>query len=231
MTKHPNDAMQVTKPAMSKIPMDLTVELRSADGTSTEYYQTNEERIQEALRLLADPRLFAQRHLLLTSRQCASMIPCNGIDMIIVRTTASIPVKFPLNVPLGLFDLIERTEDLPEDNSAAAEEHCERKPGQAHRLNARVEIRTFGGWAVSLQAVAVIRGHAQDERHFFSHLPDAPTIPFRLREGGFGLINNANITVATATPKPDALPGNPLPLILRRQMPSLRRGDESALIP
>jgi hypothetical protein len=217
------------KPAMSNIPIDLTVELRSGDGTSTEYYQTSEERIQEALRVLANPQLFAQRHLLLTSRQRASMIPCTGIDMIIVRTSAPVPVKFPLNLPVGLFDLAEQLEDLAEDDSAATEAPCERKPGQVHRHTSRVEIRTLGGWAVSLQVVAAIRGLLQDERHFFSHLPDVPTIPFRLPEGGFGLINTANITVATASPKPDALPGTPLPLILHRRSPSPWRRHELAL--
>jgi hypothetical protein len=210
--------------------LDLTVELRSAAGTATEYYQTDEARIQEALRLLADPRLFTQRHLLLTSRHRASMIPCRGIDMIIIHTSAPIPVKFPLELPVGQFDLTERPEDLPDEDSAAVEEHCERKPGQVHRHTARVEVRTLGGWTVSLRAVAVIRGHAQDERQFFSHLPDTPTIPFRLPEGGLGLINTANITVATATPKPEALPGTPLPLIWRRRSSALRRGNQSALL-
>lgn len=204
---------------MITIPTDLTVELRSADGTSTEYYQTDETRIQEALRLLADPRLFAQRHLLLASRHRASMIPCGGIDMILVRTSAPVPVKFPVSLPVGKFDLAEQPEDLPENNAVINEENCERKPGQAHRLTSRVEIRTFGGWIVSLRMAAAIRGHLQDERQFLSHLPDTPTIPFRLPEGGFGLINTANITVATASPKPEALPGTPLPLILRRHLP------------
>lgn len=211
-------------------PIDLTVELRSADGTSAQYYQTNAERIREALRLLADPRLFAQRHLLLASRHRASLIQCQGIDMIIVHTSAPIPVKFPLHLPVGQFDLTECPEDLPEDDPPTTEETCERKPGQAHLHTARVEIRTLGGWSVSLQAEALIRGHAQDERQFFSKLPDTPTIPFRLPEGGLGLINTANITVATATPKPDAIPGTPLPLIFRRQNAPRRRGNESVMI-
>ena len=56
-----------------------------------------------------------------------------------------------------------------------------------------MEIHTLGGWTVTLKAVAMIRGNVQDERQLFSHLPDVPTIPFRLEEGGFGLINTANI--------------------------------------
>ncbi|HZI33160.1 MAG TPA: hypothetical protein VFF11_12530, partial [Candidatus Binatia bacterium] len=118
------------------------------------------------------------------------------------------------------FDLSERPDDLLDNNFATTEENCGQQPGQAHQRASRIEIRTLGGWTVGLRAVAVIRGHFQDERQFFSHLPDVPTIPFRLTEGGFGLINTANITVTTATPKPDALPGTPMPLILRRQINS-----------
>ena len=48
-----------TQPAET-IPIDLTLELRSADGTSTEYYQADEERIRKTLRLLSTPRLLIQ---------------------------------------------------------------------------------------------------------------------------------------------------------------------------
>jgi hypothetical protein len=81
-------------------------------------------------------------------------------------------------------------------------------------------LNTLGGWTVTLKAVAMIRGNVQDERQFFSHLPDVPTIPFRLEEGGFGLINTANIVRASAWPKPEALPGIALPLEVLRWTPS-----------
>ena len=95
---------------MTTNPIDLTVELRSADGSSTEFYQADEERVRETLRLLAAPQLFAQRHLQLASQHCASMIPCKGIDMILVRTFARTPLTFPLDLPLGLFDIVEQPE-------------------------------------------------------------------------------------------------------------------------
>jgi hypothetical protein len=82
-----------------------------------------------------------------------------------------------------------------------------------------VDILTLGGWTVTLKAVAMIRGSVQDERQLFSHLPDMPTIPFRLEEGGFGLINTANIMRASAWPKPEALAGTAMPLALRRWTP------------
>jgi hypothetical protein len=211
---------------MTTTTTDLNIEIRSADGTSTEFYQTDEERIREALRLLSAPRLFAQPHLLLTSRYCASMIPCKGIDMILARTSGPMPLKFPLNLPVGHFDLVEQPEDLQGDHFPATEEPHGKGPVQQHRHDARVEVRTVGGWSVSLKTVAVIRGDLQDERQFFSHLPEVPTIPFRLQEGGIGFINTANITRASTWPKPEALPGTPLPLILRKRIQSIRSAYE-----
>lgn len=205
---------------------DLNVEIRFADGTSTEFYQTDEERIREALRLLSAPRLFAQPHLLLTSRQCASIIPCKGIDMILARASGPLPLKFPLNFPVGQFDLIEQPEEFRGDDFPAVEELQGQESQQEHRHDSRVEIRTVGGWSVNLKTVAVIRGHLQDERQFLSHLPEVPTIPFRLREGGVGFINTANITRASAWPKPEALPGTPLPLIMRKRTHSVRSAYE-----
>src|SRR5271157_1160012 len=200
--------------------VDLTIELRSANGSSTEYYQDDEERVREALRLLAAPQLFAQRHLLLASQHCASMIPCKGIDMILARTSARTPLKFPLNLPQGLFDIVEQSEAWPDNRSAAIEDQNEQEHGQPRRRSSLIEVHTLGGWTVTLKAVAMIRGNVQDERQFFSHLPDVPTIPFRLEEGGFGLINTANIMHVSAWPKPEALPGIALPLTLRRRTPS-----------
>lgn len=214
MTTNPNPIDMTTNP------IDLTLELRSANGTSTEFYQADEERIREALRLLAAPQLFAQQDLLLTSQHCASMIPCKGIDMILVRTLARTPLKFPLNLPLGRFDIVEQPAVWPDNKSAAMEDQNGQPHGQPRRRSLQVEIHTLGGWTVTLKAEAMIRGNVQDERQLFSHLPDMPTLPFRLEEGGFGLINTANIMRASAWPKPEALPGTALPLALRRWTPS-----------
>ena len=200
--------------------IDLTLELRSANGSSAEFYQADEERVRETLRLLAAPQLFAQHHLLLTSQHCASMIPCSGIDMILVRTFARAPLKFPLNLPVGLFDIVEQPEAWPDNKLAPMEDQNKQERGQPHRRSLQVEIHTLGGWTVTLKAAAMIRGTIQDERQLFSHLPDVPTIPFRLEEGGFGLINTANIMRASARPKPEALPGIALPLEMRGWTPS-----------
>ena len=77
---------------MSTNRIDLTLELRSANGSTTEFYEADKERVSEALRLLAAPRLFAEPHLLLASQHCASLIPCKGIDMILARTSALLPM-------------------------------------------------------------------------------------------------------------------------------------------
>jgi hypothetical protein len=200
--------------------IDLTLELRSANGSSTEFYQAEEASVRETLRLLAAPQLFAQPRLLLASQHCASIIPCRGIDMILVRTFARTPLKFPLNLPQGLFDIVEQPEAWADNQAAAIEDQNVPPHGPPHRRNLQVEIHTLGGWTVTLKAAAVIRGNVQDERHLFAHLSDVPTIPFRLPDGGFGLINTANIMRASVWPKPEALSGVALPLALRRWTPA-----------
>jgi len=192
--------------------IDLTLELRSANGSSTEFIEADADSVRETLRLLAAPRLFAQLHLLLASQHCASMIPCKGIDMILVRTSAPLPLKFPLDLPAGLFDIVEQRNARPDNISGAIDD----QDGLPRLRNSQVEIHTLGGWTVALEAVAMFRGNAHDERQFFSQLPNLPTIPFRLGEGGFGLINTVNITRVSVWPKPETLPGIALPLALRQ---------------
>jgi hypothetical protein len=189
---------------------DLTLELRSANGSSTEFFEADEERVRETLRLLAAPRLFAQLHLLLASQHSASMIPCKGIDVILARTTAPLPLKFPLDLPAGSFDIVERPNGWEYDKSAAIED----QDGLPRRRSSQIEIHTLGGWTITLEAVAQFHGNTHDERQFFSRLPNLPTIPFRLAEGGFGLINTVNIMRVSVWPKPETLPGIALPLAL-----------------
>jgi hypothetical protein len=200
---------------MTTSPIDLTLEIRFANGSSTEFYATAGEHIHETLHLLSAPRLFTQPHLLLASQHSASMIPCKGIDMILARTSAPVPLKFPLDLPAGRFDAVEQLITWPDDD-AAGTENLQGQPGQPRRRNSQVEIHTLGNWAVTLEAVALFRGSVQDERQFFSHLPEMPTIPFRLEEGGFGLINTANILHVSACPKPESIPETALPLTWRR---------------
>lgn len=205
---------------MTTNPVELTIEVHSANGSSAEFYQADEESVRETLRMLSSPQIFAQRHLVLASQHCASVLPCKGIDMILARTLARSSLKFPLNLPLGVFDIVEQPGDSPEIKSATVQDEDEPKRPHSHRRNAQVKIMTLGGSTVTLKAVGLIRGNIQDERQLFSHLPDMPTIPFRLEEGGFGLINTANIICASAWPKPEALTGITLPVELRGWTPS-----------
>ena len=192
---------------LTKTSNGLTLEIRSGNGSSMTFDETNAQRVREALQLLAAPRLFAQPHLLLASQDCASMIPCKGIDMILARTSAPLPLKFPLDLPMGRFDIVEQPYAWLGNKPAVFEDEI----GQPRRRYSQVEIHTLGGWSVTLAAVAMLLGNAQDERQLFSQLPNMPTIPFRLKEGGFGLINTANILRVSIWPKPETLPGSALP--------------------
>ncbi len=208
---------------MSANQANLTLELRSTNGSSAEFYEADRERISVALRLLAAPRLFAEPHLLLTAQHCASLIPCHGIDVIRARTAAPLPLQFPLEHPAGLFDIVEQHDAAPDNAAGLSEE----RNGQPRQRDLHAEIHTRGGWVVALKAVAMFRGSVQDERQFFLQLPNLPTIPFRLPEGGFGLINTANIVHVSAWPKPETLPPNSLPFELRRLIPAGQCGTGS----
>jgi len=212
--------MNTPKLDMTTNPVELTIEVHSANGSSAEFYQADEESVRETLRMLSSPQIFAQRHLVLASQHCASVLPCKGIDMILARTLARSSLEFPLNLPVGVFDIVEQAEAWPQTKSAKIQNQNEPKGAHSNRRNAQVKIITLGGWTVTLKAVGLIRGNIQDERQLFSHLPNMPTIPFRLQKGGFGLINTANILCASAWPKPEALTGITLPVELRGWTPS-----------
>lgn len=208
-------------------PIDLTLELRLASGSAMEFHESDAERIREALRLLATPRLFAQPHLLLASQRSASLIPCRGTDVIFARTASPLPLEFPLDLPAGLFDIVERRHAWPDNEPITREDH-DRQP---HRRNSRLEIHTVGGWTVLLELAATFHGNKQDERQFFSHLPSMPTIPFRLEGGGLGLINTANIVCVSTQSRPELLPGVVLPIAsskwIQRADSTLRAGTSS----
>ncbi len=205
----------MTSLTMNPSPADLTVELRSADGSTTEFYQSDPARVREALALLAAPRLFAQPHLLLAAPHRADLIPCKGIDMIFARTSMRSPVKFPIELPAGQFDLVEQPEAWLDDEPASGSD----KSKSSRRRGALVKLQTLGGWSVALKTTTLFHGNIQDERQWQWRLPEAPTIPFRLEGGGFGLINTVNIVQVTALPRPEVLPGPALPLALCQRTP------------
>jgi hypothetical protein len=206
--------------------IDLTVEFRFANGSSSVFQEYDEARIGEALRLLAAPQLFAQPHLLVASEHCARMIPCKGVDMILARTRAPLPLKFPLDHPAGSFDFVEPSMGGADTTSAEQVMPIGRAEQQRQR-NSRVEIHTLGGWAVTVAAMATFRGNLQDERQFFSLLPGIPTVPYRLADGGFGLVNTMNIVCLSASPRPETLPKNVLPLTGADRSSQSRSGPEA----
>ena len=208
---------------MNAISVDLTVEVRSADGTSTEFYQSDEECIRKTLCSLVTPRLLTQPQLILASKHGVSTVPCRAIDMILARTAAKAPMIFPLIFPARFLDITEVPEDGPDYDFKAAEDDPLAGSNSASPFTARADIHTLGGWVMSLNILAMTAGTSHDKRQALARLSDLPIIPFRLAEGGIGLINPANVTRVSPRPAPESIPEPALPLELPRWTPSSRR--------
>ena len=88
---------------MTTVPVDLTLEIRSEDGSSAEFFQDQESSVNRTLRLLATPQIFTQPFLVLASRHSVRAIPCRTIDMILASTSAPMLVRWPT----GFLDLVE----------------------------------------------------------------------------------------------------------------------------
>ena len=86
---------------------DLTLEVRSTDGTAAEFYQSDAQRVAKALRFLATPRLFAEPQLTLASEHCVTTIATRAIDVILARTNAPAPEVLPMKSPAGAIDISE----------------------------------------------------------------------------------------------------------------------------
>ncbi len=203
---------------MTANPVDLTLELRSADGTSTEYYQADEESIRKTLRLLSSPRLLTQPQLVLASDHGVNVVPVRGIDMILARTSAQSPPILPLIIPAGLLDVAEVGEDVPADDFD--EESYEGDSQPPIPLVSYVEVYTLGGWAVVLKILVTTGSTLLDQRQWFTHFMNQPVVTFRLRGGGIGLINPKNVTRVSAYPTPDGAPETTLLMDLLRWTPS-----------
>jgi hypothetical protein len=59
---------------------DLTLEVRSTDGTAAGFYESDAERVTKALRQLATPRLFAEPQLTLASEHAVTAIATRTIS-------------------------------------------------------------------------------------------------------------------------------------------------------
>jgi len=193
--------------------IDLTLEVRSADGTAAEFYQPDPERVTKALRFLSMPRLFAEPQLTLASEHWVTTIATRTIDVILARTNAPMPEILPLKSPAGPIDICEVANRVPEDDESLVPGERQRNhPEAANTRSFRVEVYTVGGWSTILEVRAQLHGTALDRRQTFAHIFQVPVIPFKLCAGGIGFINPSNLTRATACPAPDSLPETALPM-------------------
>lgn len=190
---------------------DLTVELCSSDGTSTEFYQTDEDGIRKTLRSLATPRLLTQSQLVLKSEYGLNTFDCRSIDVICARTCARPPQIFPLIFPAGLLDIVEIYDDHPRGDFSLWEDSEVANSAGLSPFMSLLQIHTAGGWVVPVRVLAMARGTAQDQRQASAQIRELPVIPFRLLDGGIGLINPNNITCVSSWANPDAPRGTALP--------------------
>ena len=110
----------------------------------------------------------------------------------ILAHTASPP---PLPLPSGWVDVVEINDEalvnLADLEALAAAEN-------KHVMLA--EIHTLGDWMIRLKLETIIPATILEKRQLWNHLLDLPAIPFRLKAGGIGAINPANIVRATVCP-------------------------------
>jgi hypothetical protein len=193
--------------------LDLTLEVRSADGTAVEFYQPDPERVGKALRFLSNARLFAEPQLTLASEHWVTAIATRTIDVILARTNAPVPEVLPLKSPAGPIDISEVAKCVSEDDESVVLDKRGRRNSEAMNSRSfRVEVYTLGGWSNILEVRAEIRGTVHDRRQTFAHIFQVPVIPFKLWTGGVGFINPSNLTRVTACPAPDSLPDTALPM-------------------
>ena len=193
--------------------IDLTLEVRSTDGTVAEFYQPDAARVAKVLRFLSTPRLFAAPQLTFASEHCVTAIATRTIDVILARTNAPVPEVLPLKSPAGPIDISEVAKCASEDDeSVVLGKRDQRNSEPMNSRSFRVDVYTLGGWSNILEVRAEIRGTVHDRRQTFAHIFQVPVIPFKLCTGGVGFINPSNLTRVTACPAPDSLPDTALPM-------------------
>ena len=184
------------KEIMKTTNSDLTLDICTEDGSRTRFHQNDPQIAEATLRQLVTSRLFNPPLLTLASEHSISAIPTRTIDMILAHT-ASPP---PLPLPSGWVDAVEVNDEallhLAVWEAAAAAEN---------KSVMLVEIHTLGDWMIRLKLETIVPATIQEKRHLWNHLLDLPAIPFRLKEGGIGAINPANIVRATVCPPIDGV--------------------------
>jgi hypothetical protein len=176
--------------------LDLTLDICTEDGARTRFHQPDEHIAEKMLRQLVSPRLFNPPLLTLASEHSISAIPTRTIDMILAHTAS--PPLLPL--PSGWVDAVEVNDEMllnlaDLEASAAAE--------NKHVMLA--EIHTIGDWMIRLKLETFVPATIQEKRQLWNHMLDVQAIPFRLKAGGIGAINPANVVRVTVCPPLDGI--------------------------
>jgi hypothetical protein len=203
------NAMNIPINVMNTNRLDLTLDILTEDGARTRFVQSDAESVKRTLRQLVSSRLFAPPLLTLASGQSTSAIPTRTIDMVLAHT-ASPP---PLPLPSGWLDAVEVSDD--------AVTHLEALQASAAAENKHVmlaEVHTLGDWMMRLKLETITPASLEEERHLWNHFLDLPAIPFRLKAGGLGIINPANIVRATVCPPVDGAAAAALPADLKQSL-------------
>ncbi len=181
---------------MTKPPLDLTLVIRSEDGSSAEFFQEQEDCVNRILRMLANPRLFSQPLLMLASPHNISAIPCRTIDMILASTLAPVTVRWPT----GFLEVVEVAGPDSNADALVPESTGGDSAEPADATTFYIQIYTLGSWGVTLKVKAAAQATVQDKRLLLAHFLDLPVLPFRLAAGGMGFINPAKINRVTGLP-------------------------------
>ncbi len=200
---------------MTTTNIDLTIEIRSEDGSHTQFYQNDEDSISKILPRLITPRLFTQPFLTLASERSVSTVPCRTIDVMLVRT----PTTPPLHLPPGFLDIVEVDPEAFHNEAVlniVTNADGEGLPTEAEGATSHVEIHTIGDWMIGLRLRTAIQATIQDQRQLMAHFFELPVIPFRLETGGVGFINPTNISRVTVYPAFEGVAETSLPADLLR---------------
>ena len=184
------------KEIMKTTNSDLTLDICAEDGSRTRFVQDDETSVGKTLRQLVSPRLFNPPLLTFASEHSVSAIPTRTIDMILAHM-ASPP---PLPLPSGWVDAVEVNDEellnLADLEASAAAEN---------KNVMLAEIHTLGDWMIRLKLETFVPETIQEKRQLWNHMLDLPAIPFRLKAGGIGAINPANIVRVTVCPPIDGV--------------------------
>ena len=189
--------------------LDLTIDICTEDGSRTRFAHTDKANVERTLRELVSPRLFHVPLLTLTSEQSMSTIPTRTIDLIQAHTASSPP----LPLPGGWLDAVE-----VDDEALIHLEALEASAAEENKHVLLAEIHTLGDWMIRLKLETIVVESLQEKRQLWNRLVDLPAIPFRLKAGGIGVINTANVVRATLCPPVDGVPEAALPAGLMQSL-------------